>query len=311
MPRPDAGVIPAEMQDVDDEIREIKKEIIESRSLVIKTNNLTNSLAADIKSIGKRQADYERRFNWNGAVAYVVVATLSFVGLKLWSDVRVGEIESEKETLARQVQDLRRDVAEQTRQAARRANAEAKAADYYKLIKHRERVAVVEGYDDVRAEQLSRTEAQVFRDTVEQFRLDLSVAAYQAGLGLMRTGRFAEATDKFHEAIRLKEGASHLPALKLQLGRALLRLGRAEQAAVYARQVLGQNVDRDLHVEAAWLLSHCAEANGRLDEARNAIRTILRRWPRSALIPAARRRRAELRHKILKQWSSDSKPPKP
>src|SRR6476660_475378 len=82
-------VIPPAMRDTDDEIREIKTEIIESRGLVIKTNNLTNSLAADIKSIARRQAVYERRFTLNSAVAYVLFATLSFVGLKLWSDVRI------------------------------------------------------------------------------------------------------------------------------------------------------------------------------------------------------------------------------
>ena len=87
------------MRDTDDEIREIKTEIIESRGLIIKTNNLTNSLAADIKSIAKRQAGYERRFTWNSAVAYVLFATLSFVGLKLWSDVRINEIGSEKDEL--------------------------------------------------------------------------------------------------------------------------------------------------------------------------------------------------------------------
>ncbi|HQK20995.1 MAG TPA: hypothetical protein PLJ27_26265, partial [Polyangiaceae bacterium] len=60
------------MDDFDDELREIKREIIESRGLVIKTNNLTNALAADIKSIAKRQQGYERRIVWNSATAYVV-----------------------------------------------------------------------------------------------------------------------------------------------------------------------------------------------------------------------------------------------
>jgi hypothetical protein len=53
------------MHEVDDELREIKREIIESRGLVIKTNNLTNALSADIKSIAKRQQGYERRLAWN------------------------------------------------------------------------------------------------------------------------------------------------------------------------------------------------------------------------------------------------------
>jgi hypothetical protein len=41
------------MRETDEELGEIKREIIESRALVIKTNNLTNALSADVKS-GKR-----------------------------------------------------------------------------------------------------------------------------------------------------------------------------------------------------------------------------------------------------------------
>ncbi len=41
------------MRDVDDEVRQIKKEIVESRGLIIKTKNLVNALGADIKSIAK------------------------------------------------------------------------------------------------------------------------------------------------------------------------------------------------------------------------------------------------------------------
>ena len=37
------------------ELEEIKREIVESRSLSIKTNNLINALSADLKSIAKRQ----------------------------------------------------------------------------------------------------------------------------------------------------------------------------------------------------------------------------------------------------------------
>src|SRR5204863_8139041 len=49
------------MREPYDELSEIKREIIESRGPVIKTNNLTNAPAADLKSIAKRQQSYERR----------------------------------------------------------------------------------------------------------------------------------------------------------------------------------------------------------------------------------------------------------
>ncbi len=75
------------MADVDDEIREIKREIIESRALVIKTSNVLSALAADVKSIAKRQATYERRISWNSWVAYILFAALSFFGLYLANEL--------------------------------------------------------------------------------------------------------------------------------------------------------------------------------------------------------------------------------
>ena len=289
------------MRDADDEIREIKTEIIESRGLIIKTNNLTNSLAADIKSIAKRQAGYERRFTWNSAVAYVLFATLSFVGLKLWSDVRINEIGSEKEELTRQVKELRHDLEEETRRAEKREQAEAKAAAFYALIRKKDYTRVVEGYDEIRLEQLSKAESEFFADTEERFRLQLSVNAYQAGLGLMRTGRYAEAAESYQDAIRLKEEASHIPAVKLDLATALWHLGRAGEATLLAQEVIDQNIDKELQDDATWLLSECAEDLGNIDDARNALRRLLSRWPRSALIPDARKRLSDLNLKVWKK----------
>lgn len=293
--------MPRVMRDTDDEIREIKKEIIESRGLIIKTNNLTNSLAADIKSIAKRQAGYERRFNWNSAVAYVLFATLSFVGLKAWSDVRIHEIESEKTELTQEVEELRRDLAEETRRAEERARAEAKAAEYYDLIRKKKREKVVKGFDDIRETQLSNAELAFFRDTVDRFRTDLSVDAYQRGLGLMRTARYSEAAESFQEAMRLADEGAHIPDVKLNLGKALLRLGRPGEASVLAEEVFKQKEDRELQDDAAWLLSHCAEELGDLDEARDMVRTFIRRWPRSSRITDARKRMRDLNQKVMRE----------
>ncbi|MEM6961545.1 MAG: tetratricopeptide repeat protein [Myxococcota bacterium] len=278
------------MRDADEEIREIKKEIIESRGLIIKTNNLTNSLAADIKSIAKRQVGYERRFNWNSAAAYVLFATLSFVGLKLASDARISEIESEKEGLTRQARELRSELVEQTAATEERDRAESRANAFYVLIRQQKRAEVVAGYDAVAKEKLSRAEAAFFRDAVERFRRDLSVAASQQGLGLMRTGRFAEAAEKFQESMQLNEDGAHIPSVKYNLARALRRLGRQSEALVYIRHVSDQTIDRDLHDDAVWLLSLCAEELDDINTARDALRSYLRRWPRSSLAVEARAR---------------------
>ena len=56
----------------DEELREIKREIVESRSLVIRTNNLTSALAADLKTIAKRQASFERVAFYNSAFVFAL-----------------------------------------------------------------------------------------------------------------------------------------------------------------------------------------------------------------------------------------------
>lgn len=288
------------MHDADEEIREIKKEIIESRGLIIKTNNLTNALSSDIKSIAKRQSGYERRFTWNGVTAYVLFAVISFAGLKLWSDVRVREIESESEDLRREVTELRRDLQDETRRAEARERAEGKAAQYYDLIRQQRRQEAVEKYEEVRGETLSRAEAAFFRDAVDRFKVDLSIAAYQSGLDLMRTGRFADAADAFENSVRLNDGAAHIPAVKYNLARALMQLNRHGEAAVLAQFVIDQQIDRELQDDAAVLLSRTAENLGNLDEARNALKLVLRRWPRSALAADARKHLGELNQRVAR-----------
>jgi TolA-binding protein len=289
------------MRDADDEIREIKTEIIESRGLIIKTNNLTNSLASDIKSIAKRQAGYEQRFNLNSAVAYALFAILSFVGLKLWSDVRINEIDSEKDELTREVKRLRHDLSEETRRGEQRDQAEAKAAAFYNLIRQKDLARVVDGYDDVQKEQLSKAEAEFFRDTDERFRLELSMQAYQNGINYMGSGRYAESAEAFRDSMKFKEEASHMPSVRFNLAKVLRILGRPAEAQVLANAVLEQNVDKELQDDAAWLWSQCAEDLGNIDDARNMLRTLLRRWPRSSLVPDALRHMTELNTRVWKK----------
>ncbi|MCB9591431.1 MAG: tetratricopeptide repeat protein [Sandaracinaceae bacterium] len=288
------------MREVDEEIREIRKEIIESRGLVIKSNNLTNSLAADIKSIAKRQAGYERRFIWNSWIAYILFASLSFVGLWLATNYRVAEAERENERLEAALAEARAELTEANNQAERRARAETAAASFYRSVRERRRTEVVERWPELRREQLSRAEAAFFRDTVDHFHLDLSLEAYQNGLDLMRTGRYAEAAEAFQEAIRQKEEAAHIPGVKLQLARALRRLGRHAEARVLAQQVVDQTIDRELQDDALLLYAAASEDLEDIDEARNALRTFLRRWPRGAESVSVRRHLADLNRRVMR-----------
>src|SRR5450432_3505700 len=156
------------MHEVDEELSEIKREIIESRGLVIKTNNLTNALSADIKSIAKRQQTYERRLSWNSATAYVVFVLVVFTALKFAWDARVDSIKSETEQKTQENERLRKEAREAEEQRQDQGRAEAKAAQFYDLIREGKRTEIVEGYEAIKKEPLSRAEQAMFADAVER-----------------------------------------------------------------------------------------------------------------------------------------------
>ncbi|MGB8331819.1 MAG: tetratricopeptide repeat protein [Polyangiales bacterium] len=271
------------MRDVDEEVREIKKEIVESRALVIKTNNLVNALAADIKSIARRQAGYERRLNWNSGVAIAVIGVLSFAGLKLYFDAQIGGVRAEMTDAEATADELRSDLGDEVRRASDRATAATKAAKYYDLIRARKRLEVVQEYPAVTKEALSPAEAAVFRDFEQQFRQDLSLEAYQKGLALAEVRKHGDAIKRFEEAIKLHPTGPTAPAIKHSLALSLRHEKRSAEALVFAQQVADQTTNTALQPDGWWLVALCARDIGDLDTARDALKTLIKKWPRSAL----------------------------
>ena len=276
------------MRDVDDEVRQIKKEIVESRGLIIKTNNLVNALGADIKSIAKRQAGYERRLNWNSGVAIAVIGVLSFVGLKLYFDAQTTSLRSDKADAETTAEELRRDLEDEVRRSSDRGVAAGKAANYYELIRERDRAEVVRQYPMMAKEALSPAEAAMFRDYEQQFRQDLSLDAYQKGLGLAAAKKYEEAIARFQEAMELHPTGTHLPMVRLNLALSLRKGKRPAEAMVYAEQVATQTTDAAVQPDGWWLVALCARDLGDLDTARSALKTLINKYPRSALSRDAR-----------------------
>ncbi|MBW2509727.1 MAG: outer membrane protein assembly factor BamD [Deltaproteobacteria bacterium] len=276
------------MRDVDDEVRQIKKEIVESRGLIIKTNNLINALGADIKSIAKRQAGYERRLNWNSGVAIAVIGVLSFVGLKLYFDAQTGGLRLQKAEAEGAAEELREELSDEVRRSSDRGAAAAKAAKFYELIRERKRAEVVRQYPAMAKEALSPAEASMFRDFEQQFRQDLSREAYQKGLQLASGKKQEEAIARFEEALELHPSGSHVPAVKYALASSLRKEKRFAEALVYAQQVADQTVDAALQPDGWWLVALCARDLGDLDTAKDALKILINKWSRSALARDAR-----------------------
>jgi TolA-binding protein len=276
------------MHEVDEELREIKREIIESRGLVIKTNNLTNALSADIKSIAKRQQSYERRISWNSATAYVVFVLVVFTALKFAWDARVDAIKAETDQKSQDNERLRKESREAQKRDEDRAHGEAKAAQFYDLVRQGKRVDLVEGYEGIKREPLSKTEQAVFADAVERARNELAGQLYQQGLEKTRVQRWQEAATAYEESLRYKEDSPMAPAVRLQLAEAYRKLSRQKDAIPLLTQLSEGATDKEIQDDALYELSWCQMDIQAWNDAKNSWRTLIRRFPDSHFTPEAR-----------------------
>jgi TolA-binding protein len=284
-------------QEVEDELRELRREVIESRGLVIKTNNLTNALSADLKSIGKRQASYERRISWNSATAYAVFVVVVLLGLKLLWDYRVENMRSETEGSKGELETLRKQLKELERREESRSKLEARAQQLYELVKANKRAEFLEQLEPATREGLTRTEVMIFQDVAERYRNELALERYTAGLDHARVARWQEAATAFEEALKIKGEASTAPATRLALAQAYRRLSRQRDAVPILQGLSESSPDKDLQAAATWELAQVEVEIQAWNDAKNTLRTFVKKWADHARANDARQLLAELQVK--------------
>ncbi len=269
------------MDEVDEELRDIKREIIESRGLIIKTNNLTNALAADIKSIGKRQLAFERRAFWNSAAANALVVLVVIGVVKLAWDSRVESVERETRRAKARVAALGEELKALRQQNDVRVQAETAAAAFYELLRAGKKKELVDAWNQLPQEQLSRAERAFFRDAVARTASRLSIDAYHAGLEHMRAARWHEAVLSLEEALRYDDTASHAPSAQLELARGYRQLNRQREAIPILLKLSEASADPEVLDDAMFLLAECLVDIQAWNDAKTTLRAFIRRYPNS------------------------------
>jgi TolA-binding protein len=269
------------MHEVDDELREIKREIIESRGLVIKTNNLTNALSADIKSIAKRQQSYERRLTVNSATAYVVFVVVLFAGLKFFVDARVDAIDATTKHLRDENARIKQDLDDARQLQAERDAAELEAAKFYDLVRQGKRVDLIRGWDSMHNKPLSKAEAALFADAVEKAKAEQASLLYLQGLDSARLQRWQEAATAFEDSLHYEDGGAVAPQAKLALGSAYRKLHKQKEAIAVLEPLVESNIDREVQDDALEQLAWCQTEIEAFNDAKNTWHTLLRKFPDS------------------------------
>jgi len=276
------------------DLEEIKREIVEGRSLTIKTNNLINALSADLKSIGKRQQGYERRMFVNSIATYAIVTVIILGLTKMTMDAQVKSVRSEYKDNVSRVEDLEAEVKLFRVREEKRSAASQAAARLHQLLRADNRREFLTELPKVATLELSPTERAVFEAASLNARRELSRLSYQTGIEHARAGRYHEATQSLREAIDLEHDAPHTAQATFELARAYRALDQQKSAIFILMKLSEAAVTVDVLDEATLLLADCQTDIELFNDAKETLRTFLRRFPDSNLRNDARTRLSKL-----------------
>jgi TolA-binding protein len=282
------------VHEIDEELREIKREIIESRGLVIKTNNLTNALSADMRSIAKRQQQYERRITWSSATSYVVFVLVVFAALKLAMDARLDQYTAKIEQLKADGEQREKEVKRMVERENERKTADERAGKFYDLVRQGKRTDLIVQWEQMKGQPLSKAETLMFGDAVERAKNELAAQLYQQGMDKVRVQRWQEAASAFEESIKYREDAAIGPSVRLGLADAYRHLNRQKDAIPILTQLAENAIDKEVHDDALYLLAWCQMEVQAWNDAKNTWRTLIRRFPESKFTPEAKLQLAQL-----------------
>lgn len=276
------------------DLEEIKREIVEGRSLMIKTNNLVNALSADLKSIAKRQQNYERRIVFQSVGAYAITTLVILWLTNIAMDAQVQSVKAEGEDRSEKLASLDEEVALLRKREEKRVLASQEAARLNQLLRSEKRRDFLNALPKVAQLDLSPTERDFFETEARKARRDLSYLAYLTGVEHLRAERFHEATQALREAIDLETDAPHSPQASFELARAYRALDQQKSAIYLLMKLTVAAPSLDILDEATLLLAECQVDIQLYNDAKETLRSFLQRFPDSSLRNEAKMRLAEL-----------------
>lgn len=287
--------------DPDKELSDIRREVIESRNLVIKTDNLLKSLHAEVKAVGKRQDEFQRHQWLSSAAAYFAFALIAITVSLVVSSIRASSDKHERERLEKAIADLtaqvEKDRAEQqTVQAASRRAGEA----YRQMttLSGDDRLRGVEALAKLDTSRISPLEKQALTDRADLLRREIGQAALERGRTAFRKNDMKGAIADLSRFMAMNPPEQEALEASYFLGVAYALSKRYEEAVPPLAKFVSEDKKAKSRDHAMYLLAHSYEQIGQLDKSAETVREALMTYPNSGFATQLRARLTSVKRAI-------------
>jgi len=277
---------------------EIRKEVIEARNLVIKTDNLLKNLHAEVKAIGKRHEDLQKRQWISSGVAYVLFAALCIGGAVMVTSARSSGASAERERLEKTVTELTAQLDKQRVDQTAVQTAQRSANEVFRLmttLPGDERLKGVDELVKLDTSRLTALERAALNTQAILLRREIGDAAFERGKAAFRRNEMRTTIEEMARFVAMNPPQEQLLDASFFLGVAYNNERKHEQAVpLLARFVTGDKKSKTRDY-AMLLLAQSYQETNDLEKALSTVQEALGTYPASEFAPQMRSRQSSIR----------------
>jgi TolA-binding protein len=279
------------------EFSELRKEVVEARNLIIKTDNLLKNMHAELKRMGERQEEFARRRFFSSATAYVLFVVLAGVGaftVARSDSAREREASAAAESRSRELQQKLEQVqkAEQVRKEA----SDKASRVFDQLSSEKEGPGLSQAMSNaVRMErgQLSPLESKALDERVATLKTAVAQGALDRGNQAVRRGDHKAVSTEYGRYLDMV-GSTNDPQIYFHLGYSRAQLKEFQTAIDPLEKFLKAQSQGKLAQSAGYWLGLAYEETGASAKAADAYTKAVSLFPGSELAPLIRNRMRKL-----------------
>ena len=295
------------------ELATILKEVVESRNLVIKTDNLLKNLHAELKQVAARQGEIARR-GWIGSfVAYLLIAGLCGAGAYFTSSAGSRSLHDEVASLTHQVEELHAVQGKLEKDAADRKQAADSAARAYAAIADgtaESRLRGVDGLANLDRARLSPLESRALDDRAKLLKVELAASALDEGRNAFHRQDYPTAATQLGRFLTLAPDSPDALQASLLLGNSYHALKQWSDAIPPLERFVANGKGMKSLDYAMFMLGQSYEMTNEHGKAIDMLTRGITEHPASEFIPVMRRVLSQA-HAALSPASLAPLPPKP
>ena len=291
-PRIPASEPPPASHDTADMVQ-LRKEVIETRNLIIKTDNLLKNLHAELKQMGRKHDEQEKRHWMTSVAAYIAFAVLAGAGAIAYARAEVRTARDEAQANEARAAGLQKD-AERIKSADQiRRDASDKAARVYDLLgTEREGPGLNQAMAQaihLDRSQISTLEAKAIDDRAAGMKQKIAESALAAGSRAFRQQDWKGVSEQLGRYVELEPRVTDAQVW-YHLGSARIQIKEWQGAIAPLESFLKNTGGTKTAQYAGLLLGQAYEETNNPQKAKEAYERAERLYPGSDFAPMIRNR---------------------